>query len=75
MGPEQTKTGSYLDDRPGHPTGLTIIYRLDGCASATSTDHPTVQITRGVQLHLSDLLDTDIEQSLGSRHETVTLGV
>ncbi|WP_200300704.1 hypothetical protein [Streptomyces adelaidensis] len=27
------------------------------------TDPPTVQITRGVQLHILDLLDTDIGQT------------
>ncbi|GAA3379604.1 hypothetical protein GCM10020367_63830 [Streptomyces sannanensis] len=41
----------------------------------TVTDPPTVQVTRGIQLHLLDLLDTDIGQPAGHRPETVTCEV
>ncbi|MFF3129725.1 hypothetical protein ACFVRD_47940 [Streptomyces sp. NPDC057908] len=65
LGPEQTMTGLYPDNRRVRPTGRLIFYHLGKLTLRIGdiTDPPTVQITRGVQLHLLDLLDTDIGQS------------
>lgn len=65
LGPEQTMTGLYPDNRRIRPTGRMIFYHLGELTLRIGnvTDPPTVQITRGVQLHLLDLLDTDIRQT------------
>ncbi|MET9388190.1 DUF4277 domain-containing protein [Streptomyces sp. NPDC002928] len=67
LGPEQTMAGLYPDNRCIRPTGRMIFYHLGELALriGTISDPPTVQITRGVQLHLLhllDLLDTGIGQ-------------
>ncbi|MFJ4641899.1 IS1634 family transposase, partial [Streptomyces hygroscopicus] len=61
LGPEQTMTGLYPDNRRVRPTGRMIFYHLSELTLRIGnvTDPPTIQITRGVQLHLLDLLDTD----------------
>lgn len=65
LGPEQTMTGLYPDNRRARPTGRMIFYHLGELTLRIGhiTDPPTVQITRGVQHHLLDLLDTDIGQT------------
>ncbi|WP_405691205.1 IS1634 family transposase [Streptomyces sp. NBC_00057] len=65
LGPEQTMIGLYPDNRRVRPTGRMIFYHLGELTLRIGhiTDPPTVQITRGVQLHLLDLLDTDIGQT------------
>lgn len=65
LGPEQTMIGLYPDNRKVRPTGRMIFYHLGELTLRIGhiTDPPTVQITRGVQLHLLDLLDTDIGQT------------
>ncbi|WP_327122474.1 hypothetical protein OG206_32085 [Streptomyces sp. NBC_01341] len=68
LGPEQTITGLYPDNRRVRPTGRMIFYHLGELTLRIGhiTDPPAVQITRGVQLHLLDLLDlldTDIGQT------------
>jgi transposase len=65
LGPEQTMSGLYPDNRRIRPTGRMIFYHLGELTLRIGnvTDPPTVQITRGVQLHLLDLLDTDIGQT------------
>ncbi|GLV80302.1 IS1634 family transposase [Streptomyces hygroscopicus] len=65
LGPEQTMTGLYPDNRRVRPTGRMIFYHLSELTLRIGnvTDPPTIQITRGVQLHLLDLLDTDITQT------------
>ncbi|MFI2207498.1 IS1634 family transposase [Streptomyces sp. NPDC020192] len=65
LGPEQTMIGLYPDNRRARPTGRMILYHLGELTLRIGnvTDPPTVQITRGVQLHLLDLLDTDIGQT------------
>ncbi|RSO09900.1 hypothetical protein DMH18_16855 [Streptomyces sp. WAC 06783] len=58
-------SGLYPDNRRVRPTGRMIFYHLGEHTLQISniTDPPTVRITRGVQLHLLDLLDTDIGQT------------
>lgn len=65
LGPDQTMTGLYPDNRRVRPTGRMIFYHLSELTLRIGnvSDPPTVQITRGVQLHLLDLLDTDITQT------------
>jgi hypothetical protein len=65
LGPEQTMSGLYPDNRRVRPTGRVIFYHLGELTLRIGnvTGPPTVQITRGVQLHLLDLLDTDIGQT------------
>jgi hypothetical protein len=65
LGPEQTMTGLYPDNRRVRPTGRMILYHLGelNLRIGNVTDPPTVQINRGVQLHLLELLDTDIGQT------------
>ena len=65
LGPEQTMRGLYPDNRRVRPTGRMIFYHLGELTLRIGhiTDPPTVQITRGVQLHLLDLLDTDVGQT------------
>jgi hypothetical protein len=57
--------GLYPDNRRVRPTGRMILYHLGELTLRIGnvTDPPTVQINRGVQLHLLDLLDTDITQT------------
>jgi hypothetical protein len=65
LGTEQTMVGLYPDQRRVRPTGRMIFYHLGELTLriGSVTDPPTVQITRGVQLHLLDLLDTDITRT------------
>ncbi|MET9885427.1 IS1634 family transposase [Streptomyces sp. NPDC006430] len=65
LGPEETMAGLYPDNRRVRPTGRMILYHLGELTLRIGnvTDPPTVQINRGVQLHLLDLLDTDITQT------------
>lgn len=75
LGPEQTMPGLYPDNRRVRPTGRMIFYHLGELTLRIGhiTDPPTVQITRGVQLHLLDLLDTPTsDRPAGHRPETVT---
>ncbi|MER7960369.1 hypothetical protein, partial [Streptomyces sp. NPDC096030] len=65
LGPDETMAGLYPDNRRVRPTGRMILYHLGELTLRIGnvTDPPTVQINRGVQLHLLDLLDTDIGQT------------
>ncbi|ANP51077.1 hypothetical protein J2Z21_009780 [Streptomyces griseochromogenes] len=65
LGTGQTVTGFYLDSRQARPTGRMILYHLAELTLRLGnvTDPPTIQITRGVQLHLLDLLDVDIRRT------------
>ncbi|WP_240509095.1 hypothetical protein [Streptomyces agglomeratus] len=65
LGPDETMPGLYPDNRRVRPTGRMILYQLGELTLRIGnvTDPPTVQINRGVQLHLLDLLDTDITQT------------
>ncbi|MFF4761611.1 hypothetical protein [Streptomyces sp. NPDC001292] len=88
LGPEQTMTGLYPDNRRVRPTGRVIFYHLGEYTLriGSVTDPPTVQITRGVQLHLLDLprhrhhtnpLATDLKRrpaKSGSRRTQVSSG-
>ncbi|MBV7700787.1 hypothetical protein KWI83_36045 [Streptomyces sp. TRM70350] len=58
-------SGLYPDNRCVRPTGRMIFYYLGELTLRIGnvTTPPTVQITRGVHLHLLDLLDTDIGQT------------
>ncbi|MFD5513345.1 hypothetical protein ACFWIB_37160 [Streptomyces sp. NPDC127051] len=57
--------GLCPDNRRIRPAGRMILYHLGELTLRTGsvTDPPTVQTNRGVQLHLPDLLDTDITQT------------
>ncbi|MEV5596037.1 zeta toxin family protein [Streptomyces sp. NPDC052496] len=65
LGPEQTMSGLYPDNRRVRPTGRMIFYHFGELTLQVGniTEPPTAQITRSVQLHLLDLLDTDIGQT------------
>jgi transposase len=65
LGSEQTMVGLYPDRRRVRPTGRMIFDPLGELTLriGNTTDPPTVQITRGVQLHLLDLLETDITRT------------
>jgi hypothetical protein len=65
LGPEQTVAGLYPDNRRVRPTGRMVLYHLGELTLRIghATEPPTVQITRGVQLHLLDLLDVDIRRT------------
>jgi hypothetical protein len=65
LGPEQTMAGLYPDNRRVRPTGRMVLYHLGelNLRIGNVTDPPTVQITRGVQLHLLELLDVEITQT------------
>jgi transposase len=65
LGPEQTMVGLYPDNRRVRPTGRMILYHLGELTLRIGnvTDPPTVQITRGVQLHLLDLLGIEVTQT------------
>ncbi|MCX5342507.1 hypothetical protein [Streptomyces atratus] len=58
-------TGLYPDNRRVRPTGRMILYRLGelNLRIGNVTDPPTVQITRGVPLHLLELLSVEITQT------------
>ncbi|MET8178637.1 IS1634 family transposase [Streptomyces sp. NPDC005336] len=61
LGPEQTMSGLYPDNRRVRPTGRMILYHLDGLMlrPGTATDPPTILISQGVQAHLLELLGID----------------
>ncbi|WP_455356651.1 DUF4277 domain-containing protein [Streptomyces sp. SYSU K217416] len=61
----KTMADLYPDKRRVRPTGRMILYHLGELTLRIGnvTDRTTVQINRGVQLHLLDLLDTDITQA------------
>ncbi|KAK1176831.1 hypothetical protein B7755_000570 [Streptomyces sp. NBS 14/10] len=63
--PEQTMAGLYPDNRRIRPTGRMILYHLGELTLRIGnvTDPPTVQITRGVQLHLLELLGIEVTQT------------
>ncbi|WP_331742799.1 IS1634 family transposase [Kitasatospora sp. NBC_01300] len=65
LGPEQTMVGLYPDNRRVRPTGRMILYHLSELTLRIGnvTDPPTVQISRGVQLHLLDLLGIEVTQT------------
>jgi transposase len=65
LGPEQTMTGLYPDNRRVRPTGRMILYHLGELTLRIGNviAPPTVQITRGVQLHLLDLLGIEVTQT------------
>ncbi|MFJ9445451.1 hypothetical protein ACIRRH_26830 [Kitasatospora sp. NPDC101235] len=65
LGPEQTMAGLYPDNRRVRPTGRMVLYHLGelNLRIGNLTDPPTVQITRGVQLHLLELLGIEITQT------------
>lgn len=58
LGPEQKMRGLYPGNQSVRPTGRMILYHLSGLRLRVSsaTAPPTVVISRGVQLHLLDLL-------------------
>jgi transposase len=61
LGDNQTMRGLYPDNRAVRPTGRMILYHLAGLRmrAGTTTDPPTILITRGVQAHLLELLGID----------------
>jgi hypothetical protein len=61
LGPEQTMSGLYPDNRKVRPTGRMILYHLATLTlrPATSTSPPVILISRGVQAHLLELLGID----------------
>ncbi|WP_277041161.1 IS1634 family transposase [Actinacidiphila oryziradicis] len=65
LGPEQTMIGLYPDNRRVRPTGRMVLYHLAELTLRIGnvTDPPTVQITRGVQLHLLELLGVEVTQT------------
>ncbi|GAA2284410.1 MULTISPECIES: IS1634 family transposase [Kitasatospora] len=65
LGPEQTMAGLYPDNRRVRPTGRMILYHLGELTLRIGnvTDPPTVQITRGVQLHLLELLGIEVTRT------------
>ncbi|MFE2721484.1 hypothetical protein [Kitasatospora sp. NPDC059327] len=65
LGPEQTMAGLDPDNRRVRPTSRMILYHLGELTLhvGTMTEQPTVQITRGVQLHLLELLGIEVTQT------------
>jgi transposase len=65
LGPEETMAGLYPDNRRVRPTGRMILYHLGELTLRIGTiaDQPIVQITRGVQLHLLELLGIEVTQT------------
>jgi transposase len=61
LGPEQTMTGLYPDNRKVRPTGRMIHYHLDSLMlrPGTATSPPAILINREVQAHLLELLGID----------------
>ena len=55
-------TGLYPDNRRLRPTARMILYHLGelNLTAGHATDPPQVSITRGIQLHLLDLLGIDL---------------
>ncbi|MGW2376863.1 hypothetical protein [Kitasatospora sp. NPDC001683] len=76
LGPEQTMIGLYPDNRRVRPTGRMILYHLGELTLCigTITDRPIVQTTRGVRLHLLELLDVEVTQTPGLRRSQMTSG-
>jgi transposase len=62
LGGDQKMPGLYPDNRRVRPTGRMILYHLGELALniGTATDPPTLLITRGVQIHLLDLLGIEV---------------
>ncbi|WP_406411430.1 IS1634 family transposase [Streptomyces sp. NBC_01614] len=61
--PDGRMTGLYPDNRRERPTARMIFYHLGELDLATSPGNctpPTLHITRGVQLHLLDLLEINL---------------
>ncbi|MFE6999605.1 hypothetical protein ACFVBM_08595 [Streptomyces griseus] len=65
LGPEKTMAGLYPDNRRVRPTGRMILYHPSELTLRIGnvTNSPTVQITRGVQLDLLDLLGIETTQT------------
>jgi hypothetical protein len=65
LGSEQTMAGLYPDNRRVRPTGRMVLYHLGelNLRIGNVTDRPTVQITRGVQLHLLELLGIEVTRT------------
>ncbi|MFE7804156.1 hypothetical protein ACFU51_05695 [Streptomyces sp. NPDC057430] len=65
LGPQQTMVGLYLDNRRVRPTGRMILYQLGELTSriGTVTDPPVLRSTRGVQLHLLELLGIEVTRT------------
>ncbi|MFF9507078.1 hypothetical protein ACF1BU_15425 [Streptomyces sp. NPDC014724] len=65
LGPDETMPGLYPDNRRVRPTGRMILHHLGELTLriGNAINPPTVQINCGVQLHLLDLLDSDIGQT------------
>ncbi|MGC9544538.1 hypothetical protein ACP4J3_48630 [Streptomyces sp. UG1] len=65
LGPEQTMIGLYPDNRRVRPTDRMILYHLGELTLRIGnvTDPPSVQITRGVQLHLLELLGIEVTRT------------
>jgi transposase len=61
LGPEQTMSGLYPDNRKVRPTGRMILYHLDSLMlrPGTTTSPPAILINRGIQAHLLELLGID----------------
>jgi transposase len=61
LGPEQTMSGLYPDNRKVRPTGRMILYHLDSLTlrPGTTTSPPAILISQGVQAHLLELLGID----------------
>jgi transposase len=62
LGGDEKMPGLYPDNRRVRPTGQMILYHLGELTLdiGTATDPPTLHITRGVQLHLLDLLEIQV---------------
>ncbi|OIK23574.1 hypothetical protein [Streptomyces malaysiense] len=65
LGGEKKTAGLYPDSRRVRPTGRMVFYHLGELTVRTgsATYPPAVAITRGVQLHLLDLLGVDIRRT------------
>ncbi|WP_246144925.1 hypothetical protein [Actinacidiphila oryziradicis] len=65
LSPEQRMIDLYPDNRRVRPTGRMILYHLGELTLRIghATDPPTVQITRGVQLHLLELLGIEVTRT------------
>ncbi|MFE5580398.1 IS1634 family transposase [Kitasatospora sp. NPDC056531] len=61
LGPEQTMSGLYPDNRKVRPTGRMILYHLESLMlrPGTATSPPIILINQGVQAHLLELLGID----------------
>ena len=65
LGGNEKMAGLYPDNRRVRPTGRMVFYHLGELTVriGSATDPPVVTITRGVQLHLLDLLGVDIRRT------------